>query len=145
LNIADGAIFGGEFIVDLTQLECVDLADSPMHDILISHLQNDDFFDVANHPKATFVITEACPTAELTPGSGNLQITGDLTMRGQTHSIEFTASSGLTDEGKAAAQASFPIDRTRWGILYGSGKFFHRLAGHLVNDHLEFQLRILTK
>ncbi len=62
-----------------------------------------------------------------------------------TSAPEFTAAAGLTAEGKPAAQAAFSIDRTRWGILYGSGRFFKRLAGHVVNDMLEFQIRIITK
>lgn len=50
----------------------------------------------------------------------------------------------MTAEGKAAAQASFTIDRTQWGVIYGSGKFFKRLSGHLVNDLIEFQIKIVT-
>jgi len=140
-----GNLIGGTFIADLTKLECTDLAGSDIHDYLISHLHNDDFFDVEHHPKATFIITQVTKGASESAGAPNLTITGDLTLRGQTHPITFQASTGITDEGKAAAQASFSIDRTRWGILYGSGKFFSRLAGHVVNDELEFQLRIITQ
>ena len=60
------------------------------------------------------------------PGAPNLTIHADLTLRGQTHPITFQATPGLTPEGKPAAQANLQIDRTRWGVLYGSGKFFHR-------------------
>jgi len=144
LNFENGQLSGGEFVIDLTRLECTDLAGKDSHDALIGHLHSDDFFDVENFPKATFIITQVIPAGD-SPGSGNLNITGDLTLRGQTHSIDFTASAGFTDDGKPAAQAAFAIDRTRWNILYGSGKFFKRLAGHVVNDMLEFQLRILTK
>jgi hypothetical protein len=37
------------------------------------------------------------------------------------------------------------IDRTLWNVLYGSGKYFRRLGGHLVNDQIEIQLRIVTR
>ncbi|MGK0189819.1 MAG: polyisoprenoid-binding protein YceI, partial [Verrucomicrobiales bacterium] len=144
LNFKNDQLTGGEFVIDLTRLECTDLARTDSHDALIAHLHSDDFFDVENFPKATFVFTQIIPEGD-SPGSGNLNITGDLTLRGQTHPIDFTASAGFTDDGKPAAQAAFTIDRTRWNILYGSGKFFKRLAGHVVNDNLEFQLRILTK
>ena len=145
LTFEGGNLTGGKFIADLTKLECTDLAGSDMHDYLISHLHNEDFFDVEYHPKATFIITKVEKGSSDSPGAPNLTITGDLTLRGQTHPITFQATTGITEEGKAAAQASFSIDRTRWGILYGSGKFFNRLAGHLVNDELEFQLRIITQ
>ena len=145
LDYKDGILVGGTFVIDLTRIECTDLAGTDMHNYLITHLHNDDFFDVENHPKSTFVVTQVAPGPEHTPGSPNLEITGNLTLRGQTHPISFLAATGITPEGKAAAQASFAIDRTRWGILYGSGKFFHRLAGHVVNDELEFQLRVITQ
>lgn len=140
-----GTLTGGEFVVDLTRLECTDLAGSDLHDVLIAHLHNDDFFDVENHPKAKFVMTAVSNEVDASPGSCNLTIDGDLTLRGQTHPIQFTAAAGFTEKGMPAAQAAFSIDRTRWSILYGSGKFFNRLAGHLVNDLLEFQLRIVTQ
>ena len=145
LIFAGGVLTGGEFVIDLTRIECADLAGTDLHDVLIAHLHNDDFFDVENHPKSKFVITRVGPGPESAPGSPNLEITGDLTLRGHTHSITFPSSAGITDDGKPAAQAAFSIDRTRWGILYGSGKFFHHLAGHVVNDHLEFQLRIIAE
>ena len=145
LEFADGVLTGGEFSIDLRQLECTDLKDSKLHDVLIHHLESDDFFDVANHPTARFVITGSTPIADACPGGPNLEIEGDLTLRGKTESIQFTATAGLTPEGTPAAQAAFAIDRTRWGVLYGSGKFFKRLAGHLVNDQIEFQLRIITE
>ncbi len=144
LQFANGTLTGGEFAIDLRRLECTDLAGTDLHDVLIHHLHDDDFFDVANHPTARFVITRATPVTNPTPGAPNLDITGDLTLRGKTEPVQFLATAGLTPEGKPAAQAAFAIDRTRWGVLYGSGKFFNRLAGHLVNDFIEFQLRILT-
>ena len=144
LEFADARLVAGEFVIDLRQLTCTDLAGTELHDVLIHHLHNEDFFDVVNHPTARFVITGTDTVADSTPGAPNLRIEGNLTLRGVTEPIEFLASAGITLEGKAAAQTTFSIDRTRWGVLYGSGKFFRRLAGHLVNDHIDFQLRILA-
>lgn len=144
LAFSGGQLNGGHFTVDLTKLHCTDLAGTELHDVLISHLQSDDFFDVDRFPEAIFVITAAAPHAS-TPGSPNLRIHGELTIKGRTHAIVFDAASGLTETGKAAAQAVFSIDRTLWSVIYGSGKFFHRLAGHLVNDLIEFQIRIVSQ
>ena len=140
---AAGPLCGGQITLDLTGLTCTDLAGTPMHDILIEHLQGDDFFDVEHYPTAVLTLTKATRIAE-TPGAPNLEITADLTLRGVTHSICFLASGGLTTEGKPAAQAALAIDRTRWGVIYGSGKFFQRLAGHLVNDRIEFSVKLVT-
>ena len=145
LIFSGGELTGGSFAVDMRGLKCTDLKGSELHDVLIAHLQNDDFFDVENHPEARVEIRSASRVPNAEDGAPNLQIEADLTLRGRTLPIAFTAAAGITPEGQAAAQASFSIDRTLWGILYGSGKFFHRLAGHLVNDLIEFQVRILTK
>lgn len=144
LEFKDEQLVGGSFTADLNKLKSKDLEGSDMHDALVGHLKSEDFFDVENHPKAHFKITSVkCGTADSLT-SENLEITGDLTLRGQTHPITFNAATGVSPEGKAVAQAAFSIDRTRWGVLYGSGKFFARLAGHLVRDELEFQLKIVT-
>ena len=142
LNFAGGKLSGGSIVLDLKQITASDLAGSDLHDVLIAHLQNDDFFDVENHPKATLDILKAEEVDG--PGAPNLAVTANLTLRGVTEEISFTATTGVTPEGKAAAQATFSIDRTRWGVLYGSGKFFHRLAGHLVNDLIDFEVKIVT-
>lgn len=50
--------------------------------------------------------------------------------------------SGLTPDGIPAAQATIAFDRTVWGSIYGSARFFHRLGMHLLND---LQVRIVAK
>lgn len=144
LDFRQGRLEGGEFVLDLTRLDCIDLAGSEYHDVLIHHLHSDDFFDVSNYPDARLVITSATHLDPGSLGGPNLHVGAELTLRGQTHPIEFSATSGVTPDGKAAAQAVFSVDRTRWGVLYGSGKFFRRLAGHLVNDLIDFDVKIVT-
>lgn len=144
LSFENGQLIGGEVVLDLEGIVCDDL-EGEMHDVLIAHLHNDDFFDASRHPTARIVITASTPVAGAAPGAPNLEVDAQLTLRGVTHPIHFAIASGLTPEGKPAAQATLSIDRTRWGVLYGSGKLFTRLAGHLVNDLIDFDLRILTK
>jgi len=137
-----GRLTGGEFVLDLTRLTCTDLAGTPVHDVIVNHLQDHDFFDVARFPEARLVITHTEVIG--LEGAANVRITADLSLRGETHPIVFEAEAGVTADGKAAAQALFQIDRTQWGVIYGSGRFFKRLAGHLVNDLIEFQIKIVT-
>jgi len=59
-------------------------------------------------------------------------------------SDEFGCVAGVTPDGKLAAQASFLIDRTVWNVIYGSGKFFSRLGGHLVNDLVDIEIKVVT-
>lgn len=145
VEIHEGRLDGGSFVLDMQALACRDLAGDPLHEVLIAHLLSDDFFEVDEYPEASFRIIAAKPVAEATPGSPDLKIRGVLTLKGTEGEIEFLASTGITAEGKLAAQASFAIDRTRWNVIYGSGKFFRSLGGHLVNDMIEIQLRMVTQ
>ncbi|HMG20711.1 MAG TPA: YceI family protein [Kofleriaceae bacterium] len=59
-----------------------------------NHLRSADFFDVANHPTMTFVSREVVVQPD-----GQLRITGDLTIRGNTRSVVLDADP-ISDESK---------------------------------------------
>jgi polyisoprenoid-binding protein YceI/rhodanese-related sulfurtransferase len=145
LQFVRGQLAKGEITLNMDAITCQDLAGDPLADVLIAHLKSDDFFDVELYPEARFVITSVQPIANATPGSPNLTVCGDLTLKGTTRPVELAATTGITPEGKAAAQSAFAIDRTLWHVLYGSGKYFRHLGAHLVNDLIEIQLRVVTR
>jgi polyisoprenoid-binding protein YceI len=140
-----GRLTGGHFVIDMRSITCLDLAGNSLHDVLIRHLLDHDFFDAERFPEATFTIKSAEEIANATPGSPNLSISGMLSLKDVSGPLEFTACSGVTADGKLAAQATLAFDRTRWKVLYGSGKWFRNPGGHLVNDLIELQLRIVTE
>jgi polyisoprenoid-binding protein YceI/rhodanese-related sulfurtransferase len=144
LRIESGRLAGGGFVIDMKSMLCVDLHGTDLHDILIRHLKDLDFFDVGKFPEARFEIDRAEEIDGAKPGSPNLHVKGTLTLRGVSAPLEFDACTGVTPEGKLAAQAAFAFDRTLWGVRYGSGKWFSNLAGHLVNDLVEVQLRVVA-
>lgn len=144
LEIQGGNLTDLELVIDFTKITCTDLADSEYHDTLIQHLESDDFFYTERFPSGKFQLTGSEVQGDLNDGSLNLQLDGDLTMRGNTKAINLQATTGITDELLPVAQASTTIDRTHWGVRYGSGKFFSRLAGHLVNDNIDLQLKIIA-
>lgn len=146
LIITDGRLAGGSFIIDMKGgITCDDLAGNSLHDVLIRHLCDHDFFDTSIFPEARFEITRADPVEGGTLGAPNLHVSGKLTLKDITAPLDFLASAGITDKGKPAAQATLSFDRTLWNVLYGSGKWFHHLGGHLVNDLIELQLRIVAE
>jgi len=59
-----------------------------------NHLRSADFFDVANHPKITFV-----SRAVQVKDDGELRVTGDLTIRGTTRSVVLTTEP-ISEESK---------------------------------------------
>jgi len=145
LEFAHGELTSGRVVIDLSNIVCFDLQGKEWHDVLINHLQSDDFFDVARFPEALVVINGARRIEHATPGQPNLEIAADLTLKGVSAPLKFLAAAGVTPDGKAAAQAVFSFDRTRWNVLYGSGRFFHRLGRHLVNDLIELEVKIVTQ
>jgi len=79
---------------------------------LTNHLKSPDFFDVNEHPQASF-----SSTAIESDGDGNAKVTGDLTLLGKTESIQFPATYSTEDGLKLSAD--FVVDRTKFGMDYG--------------------------
>lgn len=143
LRFAHGNLTGGGFVIDMRAIHCLDLEGTALHDVLIHHLLDHDFFDSGKFPEATFAITGVTALPDATAGAPDLAIRGILTLKGVSHPLEFHACTGITAEGKPAAQATLAFDRTLWNVFYGSGKWFRNPGGHLVNDLIELQLRIV--
>ena len=144
-DTVQGQLSGGRFVIDMTRIVCSDLQGTELHDVLIEHLQSDDFFDVARFPEAFYVINAVRAIEGATPGQPNLEIVGNLTLKGISGPLTFSAATGMTPDGKAAAQAVLLFDRTYWNVLYGSGRYFHRLGMHLVYDLIDLQIKIVTQ
>jgi len=143
--LEDGKLKAAEITIDMNSLGCTDLTDDAMNRMLIAHLRSDDFFKVDDYPVATFVLSSASVIDGVTDGLPNHHISGDLTVRGITRRIGFDALVAEKGQGIFVAQAVFEIDRTEWGSVYGSGKFFARLGQHVVNDKVHLHLKIVTR
>jgi polyisoprenoid-binding protein YceI/rhodanese-related sulfurtransferase len=133
------------FTIDMRTLACADLTDATWNARFIQHLMDADFFDTANFPEATFSAESVTPIPKTTPGMPSHHLTGLLTLRGKTDELTFPAIIGTADNGQTlGAQAELHFDRTRWGAIYGSGKFFDRLGQHLVNDLVHLHVKIVA-
>lgn len=84
-------------------------------DGLTEHLKTGDFFEVSKFPKATFKSTKIA--ADTAKGADNYNVTGDLTLRGETKSISFPATIKITD-ADVSVTTDFSINRKDFGILY---------------------------
>lgn len=136
LKIENGQLTGGTVEIDMDKTE------GPGHDRhngLIDHLKGPDFFDVKQFPFTTMAITRV----ELTNNQRKI-VTGNLTIKGITHPVTFPASIEV-DNGIAKANGELVIDRTRWGIRYGSETFFDNVADGAISDSIEFNIEIVAK
>jgi polyisoprenoid-binding protein YceI len=117
---------GGKFIVDMASLISTDLS-GMMKTKLEGHLKSADFFDVNNHPTSTLNFTKVLKT-----GKG-YQIYADLTIKGITESILFNATVAGDN-----LKAELKVDRTKFNVKYGSGRFYDGLGDNMIDD--EFTL-----
>ena len=110
-------ITGGEFTVDMTSIQNTDLKDPAMKAKLEGHLKSPDFFDVANHKDAKFVVNK------VTAKTATDQIfEGNLTIRGKTQPFKIPAT--LKKEGNAwVAMGKIEVDRTLFDVKYNSKTF----------------------
>lgn len=105
---------------------------------LIEHLQSPDFFDVKKFPFSTFAITRVAPDGE------NINVTGNLTIKGITHEVTFPAK--IESKGRIVhANCKVTIDRAQWDVRYKSGKFFDNLADEAISDTIEFEMKFVAK
>ena len=141
----DGTFEGGNIMLDMNSLENTDIADPSLRQVLIAHLKSDDFFDVERFPAAELQVRSSSLLPKATPGSPNQHVTASLTVKNLTLPVEFPAIISLGADGTLTALAQLEIDRTRWGVLYGSGRFFRMLGKHLVNDAITLLVKIRSK
>jgi polyisoprenoid-binding protein YceI len=144
LQIADGTVYvkgdevvGANVNMDLTTIECTDLS-GEWKDKLVGHLKSDDFFSVEKHPTSIFKITG------IKQEGAEKMVTGDLTIKGITHKVSFPAKLDVADN-KVKASGTAVIDRTKYDIKYGSGKFFSDLGDRMIDDNFEITFELTAK
>ena len=137
LHVAGDAIVGGMFAIDMNTIEVTDIpkSDPIPRRRLRNHLMHDDFFAVATYPTARFTLTD------VRRGQADVHhITGDLTLRGQTHPVTFDAEIPRLSERAVEASARFRINRQRWGVAYRGS----RLTNDLVDDTIHLELMLIA-
>ncbi|PHI18395.1 lipid-binding protein [Lewinellaceae bacterium SD302] len=138
LLVQDGELTGGNFTIDVTSLKVTDITGGGAQK-LEGHLKSDDFFGVADHPTANLVITKVAPRGT----EGSYKVTGDITIKGTTKEIRFNTQ--LTEEmGQTVAVADIELDRTDFGLRYGSGSFFDNLGDKTIYDEFELSIRLVA-
>ncbi|MBK9333912.1 MAG: YceI family protein [Ignavibacteria bacterium] len=145
VNISGGELFvdnnqitGGSFEIDFSSITVLDVEDAESNGKLTGHLKSDDFFSAETHPNGRFNIKSVSSA-----GGNQYKVTGDMIIKGITNEISFPATVVMND-GKVAASGDFNIDRTKWDIKYGSGKFFENLGDKMISDEFNIKFEIKT-
>lgn len=133
----------GRVVMDMTGLRNLDLEGDELKPVLESHLRSDDFFFTALFPKAVFEIkaVDHIPNAPAT--MPNVMVTGALSLRGISRHMQFPAHLRNVDQARLALVAHLDFDRTGWGVIYGSARFFQCLGYHVVHDEISVDFRLV--
>jgi polyisoprenoid-binding protein YceI len=139
INWKRNSIVSGSFEINMATLKDEDQKDDKMRNMLENHLKSDDFFGVEKFPVSTLEITT--PTAFR---NGKAYITANLTIKGVTQPISFNAT--VKDNGNELIfTAPITVDRTRYGLKYGSGKFFSDLGDKAISDEFTLDVTLIVK
>ena len=140
LDIANGDLIGGSFTIDMTTIVNVDIENAEKNAQLVGHLNSEDFFNVAEFPTAKMDITSV---KKQKSDAGNYMISGDLTIKGITNSVEFPANITI-DGDMVSATATVIFDRSKYNVRYGSGSFFDDLGDKVIYDDIELGVELIA-
>lgn len=152
LMIKDGEVAGGKFVFDMNSIAVLDLTNPEWNGKLTRHLKSPDFFEVENHPQATFEITVVKPIQATSVGmnadKGEIipthSITGNLSMKGISRSITFDARIDKSENLVLVESNMFFIDRTEWNVQYKSKKISAKFKDDFINDEMGIKLKIVS-
>lgn len=146
INVAGGQVqmdaeqlTGAEIEIDMNSIVITDIEDVKTNSDFLTHLRNEDFFAVEKFPTSHLRILSARKESK-----GTYQVDADLTIKGITHGVQFKVLVDvLTDYLYASGE--MVIDRTRYDIRYGSGRFFPNLGDSLIHDDFVLQFKIVAQ
>lgn len=142
-EVADGKVTGGEFTIDMNSINVTDLEGDDKAS-LEGHLKGtgedaekvDHFFNVNAHPTSNFKIVTVDNV------NGAYFIKGILTMKGISKPVDFPAEIMVTDDTVTLTSDPFKINRTTWGVNYGSKSVFDDLKDKFINDDIELVVKV---
>lgn len=139
-SVHEGKVQAGNFVVDMNTITDEDLEGESKAN-LEAHLKGTvegkegDFFDVNKFPTSTF---------ELTSIEGN-KVFGNLTIKDKTNAVEFPATITMEGDSLMLVSEPFELDRTKWGVNYGSKSIFPNLGDKFISDTMKITMSLTAK
>ena len=137
--VTKNTISGGSFVINMKSIVDEDLTSEEMKKKLIGHLSSDDFFSIEKFPESKLEVKK------VTPVSGDdYHFVADLTIKGITNPIEFKANVSIKGD-QVNAKGLITVNRTLYGIKYGSGSFFQGLGDKVIYDDFSLEFNVVAK
>lgn len=144
LQVRNNVVVGGTATVDMKTIKATDITDADNQAKFVGHMSSDDFFGAGTYPTSTFKIVSVTPIAGAAAPANNANIAGDMTIKGVTQRVTFPAKVGVKN-GVAAATGKLTIDRTKFGLKYGSKSFFDSIGDKAINDEFTLDFNVIAK
>lgn len=127
----------GEVTVDVASLEVTETGVGGGFSGLARDLLSDRFLGVESFPEAAFV------TTGIESGRKNsFEISGDLTIKGVTQPVVLTATVNPISLETIVLSGDLTIDRTDYGITFGSDRFFDDLGDRVIDDMVDLSISL---
>jgi polyisoprenoid-binding protein YceI len=120
---------GGTFLADMSSLSNTDQTGAGKVK-LENHLKSADFFDTPTYKTAKLEFVTVVET-----NLNQYAVNANLTIKGRKNPVKFN----LILEANTA-KAHLVVDRTKYGIQYGSGSFFDDLGDLTIYDEFELEV-----
>lgn len=124
-----GEITGGEIVLDISNMTVEDLSGEYKTKFL-NHMKSEDFFEVSRWPTAKLVINKV----------KGQTIYGQLTIKDKTHPVKIPFK-----KDKGVYSGTFKFDRTKYGMIYGSGNFFKNLGDKMIYNEVTLDFKVKVK
>ncbi len=134
------SITAGTVTIDMNSITVEDLEEANRKERLANHLKNDDFFSTNTFPEARLDITGSKPGK-----SGQLEVSGNLTIKGITKPVTFPVT--IQSQGdQVNATGTITVDRIQYDIKYRSKSVLDpsALADRLIYDEFTLDFKVVA-
>ncbi len=138
--MGEKSLTGGEIVIDMKSIVVTDIPTTDEGNAkLKGHLSNADFFDVEKYPTSKLVVTSAKAL-----GGGKHEVKGKMTIKDVTKNVTFPVE--VKKEGEdTIASGKLTVDRTKYGVKYGSSNFFKLAADKVINNDMVLEFTVVAK
>jgi polyisoprenoid-binding protein YceI len=136
-----GEPVNGIFKIDMNSIRSTDHKEAAGNEKVDGMLRNPGFFNVAKYPESVMNVKQIVKLDAIT-----FKVSGDLTMKGITNPIEFTAT--IKKDGKTiTAKADIKIDRSKWNIDMqqkpNSWDLYSNIQNKIIADEISISLDLV--
>lgn len=144
VSIKDSKVASGTVSFDMTGITAQQTSNTNAGtEQLTEHLKSNDFFAVKEYPSSTLSVLSTDSIASTTAKT-DYSVTADLTLKGRTNRITFPVDVGMQQD-VLRVRGTMSIDRTRWGIRFGSNSFFDNLGDNAIADTVDVVINLQAR